>query len=35
MTLLHTHSTTAPKQARALFRNGLRTPTSGWCAGYA
>ncbi len=35
MTLLHTHSTTAPEQARALFRNGLRTPTSGWCAGYA
>jgi len=35
MTLLDTHSTTAPEQARALFRNGLRTPTSGWCAGHA
>jgi uncharacterized protein YcsI (UPF0317 family) len=24
----------APKQARELFRAGLRVPTSGWCAGW-
>ena len=24
-----------PRQARARFRDGLFTPTSGWCAGYA
>ncbi|WP_083983297.1 putative hydro-lyase [Actinomadura hibisca] len=23
-----------PDQARALFRNGLRAPTAGWCAGW-
>lgn len=23
-----------PREARALFRAGLRTPTSGWCAGF-
>ena len=24
----------APKEARELFRAGLRVPTSGWCAGW-
>ncbi|MBX6768689.1 MAG: DUF1445 domain-containing protein, partial [Actinomadura rubrobrunea] len=23
-----------PDEARALFRDGLRTPTAGWCAGW-
>ncbi len=23
-----------PAQARALFRDGLRTPTAGWCTGW-
>jgi uncharacterized protein YcsI (UPF0317 family) len=27
-------STLSPQEARARFRDGLRTPTSGWCAGW-
>ncbi len=27
-------TTLEPAQARALFREGLRTPTSGWCSGW-
>ena len=34
MTVLDPPATCAPGQARELFRQGLRTPTSGWCAGY-
>ncbi|MBW8482269.1 putative hydro-lyase [Actinomadura parmotrematis] len=35
MTLPPDPGALTPGQARALFRGGLRTPTAGWCAGWA
>lgn len=31
----HDPGALTPEQARALFRDGLQTPTAGWCAGFA
>jgi uncharacterized protein YcsI (UPF0317 family) len=34
MTTIHDPATLTPRQARDLFRDGVVTPTTGWCAGY-